>query len=190
MNTEVSKWLTDNYGTLKQMSRNITKNKYPDHEELLQDTIIYVGEYKFQDKLETMISKKQIKFFITRIMLNQYHSSSSYFHKTYRRYYCYDNMTPYITDSYQIEEPDAKTFNNVEMFDHIVSTLNTISNNKTDKRLDWYDVKLFLLYVTTDKSYTKLSSDTSIPRNSIHYTINKVKTVLKSEVEKQGLKLI
>ena len=54
-----------------------------------------------------------------------------------------------------------------------------------DKELDklsWYDKQLFELYYYEDNTLDSLSAKTNISRNSIYTTIDKVRTIIKKEL--------
>lgn len=76
-------YLKDNYELITDMALTITKGRQPDGEELAHETImhLYRGD---REKLCGMIDRKQIKYWIARIMLNQYNSSTSAYHYQYR----------------------------------------------------------------------------------------------------------
>lgn len=53
-------------------------------DDLIQDIYVILLEYD-QEKLKELINKNQIKFFISRIITNQYCSCTSPFFKQYRK---------------------------------------------------------------------------------------------------------
>lgn len=54
-------------------------------DDLFQEIMMILLQYD-NGKLEALYNKKQIKFFISRIICNQYYSVHSYFYKTYKKY--------------------------------------------------------------------------------------------------------
>lgn len=54
-------------------------------DDLFQEVIIILLQYN-NEKLEAIYNKKQLKFFVARIICNQYYSIHSYFWKTYKKY--------------------------------------------------------------------------------------------------------
>lgn len=57
-----------------------------DHkDDLFQEIIMILLQYD-NKKLDDIYKKKQIKFFIARILCNQYYSVHSAFYKTYKKY--------------------------------------------------------------------------------------------------------
>lgn len=72
-------------GIVEQIITNIgVTARYKD--DLIQEIYLILMEYD-RGKLEELYNKKQIAFFITRIIKNQYNSSTSPFYKKYRKYY-------------------------------------------------------------------------------------------------------
>ena len=77
-------YLTDNYDRLKDIAYNITSGK--DDDDLLSFVIEEL--YKCDTKrINEIIKKKQMTFYVVRIMLNQYQSKTSRYHYKYRKYY-------------------------------------------------------------------------------------------------------
>lgn len=74
-------------GKVEELVKNITKgSKRPEIDDLTQNIYEILLNYD-EDKIVQMYEKKQLIFFITRIITNQYNSSNSPFHYTYRKYY-------------------------------------------------------------------------------------------------------
>ena len=68
------------------MVENIAKNPLSaDLKDLAQMVYLILLEYD-EDKLTDLWEHNQINFFIVRIILNQYRSSNSPFHKLFRKY--------------------------------------------------------------------------------------------------------
>ena len=58
----------------------------PEHrDDLFQEIMLILLEYD-NKKLTDMYNKNQIKFFIARILCNQYYSVHSYFYKQYKKW--------------------------------------------------------------------------------------------------------
>lgn len=53
-------------------------------DDIIQETYLILLEHN-QKKLQQLIDKKQIRFYIARIISNQYFSSSSNFYRKYKR---------------------------------------------------------------------------------------------------------
>jgi DNA-directed RNA polymerase specialized sigma24 family protein len=81
---ELHDYLSKNYQALQEMARTIARNRRPDWEELCHETILAL--YATNPELvKDLIKRKQLRYWAARIMLNQYNSSTSAFHYTYRK---------------------------------------------------------------------------------------------------------
>jgi len=167
----LNNYLTDNYNKLRDMAFNIAKNKS-------EDLLSFVIEelYKCdQKRINEIIKKKQMTFYIARVMVNQFYSKTSRYYKKYKQYYEYH--TAVINDSITkstIEDPDEKIIME-ERLEWIEKEL---------KNVHWFDAEIFKLYfgVNGNKKHSlnTLSKATKINRNTIYHSINKVKKHLKN----------
>lgn len=74
-----------NEGVIEELCTNMGVNPlYKD--DLVQEIYMILLEYN-KDKIVEMYEKKQLKFFIVRIIKNQYNSCNSPFFKKYKKYY-------------------------------------------------------------------------------------------------------
>ena len=86
----LNKYLIENYDKLKDMAFNIAGKKGKD------DLLSFVIEelYKCdQERINEIIEKNQLTFYIARVMLNQYHSKTSRYYYKYKKYYEYHTTT-------------------------------------------------------------------------------------------------
>ena len=149
-------WLSKNYDELKNIC-----NKFSTPDEV-DDLLHLCIEQFIKNKKVHQIPDKEKLYFFTKIVRNQYHSKSSKYHYTYRRYQFSEVIESEIPDvEYQEEQ-----FN----LDWVYEQLKTI---------DWYYGRLFELYIEEGCSVTKLSKRTTIPINSVSRDINKVRRQLK-----------
>lgn len=92
-------------GVLDELLKNMGV-KENDFDDLKQELAIILLEYN-QDKLKEMYDKKQIKFFLVRVIQFQYFSKTSPFYKKYKKYYHFlDGNTP--NNEEQDEEQDNR----------------------------------------------------------------------------------
>ena len=126
-----------------------------------------------QDRITEIIEKKQLTFYIARVMLNQYHSKTSRYYYKYNKYYEYhttttiegltaDNTTYIIKEKEEIEE-----------------RLEWVEEKLQD--LYWFDAELFRIYYRDSHSLNSLAKATKISRATIYKAINNVKNYLKNE---------
>jgi DNA-directed RNA polymerase specialized sigma24 family protein len=160
----LTQYLEENYDELKNIVANITKN-HQDKNDLLQEVILILYDYD-QVKLQEIINKKHIKFFIVGIMINQYNSATSPFHKKYR------SKTIEYVDEYNTNIIDTEHYD--EEIDNQVKFI--------QKELDgahWYVKRVVEL--KTEMSYQKIKDLTGIPRSSLFSTVDRFR---KETVEK------
>ena len=82
----LNKYLIQNYDRLKEISLKIAGVK--EQEDLLHFVIEEL--YKCdQDRINEIIEKKQMTFYIVRVILNQYNSKTSRYYYKYKKYYEY-----------------------------------------------------------------------------------------------------
>jgi DNA-directed RNA polymerase specialized sigma24 family protein len=149
-------WLSNNYNELKNIC-----SKFSTPEEV-DDLLHLCIEQFIKNKKVHQIPDKERLYFFAKLVRNQYHSKSSKYHYTYRRYNFNEIVESDIPDiEYQEDE-----FN----MDWVKQQLRTI---------DWYYGRLFELYIEEGCSVTKLSKRTTIPINSVSRDINKVRRQLK-----------
>lgn len=74
-------------GLLRELCENIRVSSN-DIDDLMQEIYIILLGYD-EKKIVEMYEKKQLKFFIVRIIQNQYNSKTSPFYRKYKKYYQY-----------------------------------------------------------------------------------------------------
>ena len=170
------------------MSDKITSCKKHDSDDLLHDTIVALYDSN-KEKIELLIDKKQLIFWIARIMVNQYHSKTSPFYKKYRKYYKMINekfvmgtwQDQYINNTpsriHRIIEEDG-----VEIKRQIERDLEAIENKL--KKIHWFDSEVFRIYhfgEVNGKSFSlnTMEKETGISRSTLYKSIVKVKKMLK-----------
>ncbi len=152
------------------MAYNITNGKGND------DLLSFVIEelYKCdQDRINEIIEKKQLTFYIARVMLNQYHSKTSRYYYKYRKYYEY-----HVTGIIESISPD-NTQKNTEQKKEVEDKLEWVEEKLKD--LYWFDAELFRIYYRDSHSLNSLSKATKISRATIYKAINNVKNYLINE---------
>ncbi len=152
------------------MAYNITGGKY--NEDLLSFVIEEL--YKCdQDRIAEIIEKKQMTFYVARVMLNQFHSKTSRYYYKYRKYYEY-----HITGIIESISPD-NTEKEIEEKEIVEARLKWIEE-KLDN-LFWFDASVFRIYYNEEFSLNEMQRETKINRNTLHKTITNVKNYLINE---------
>jgi len=166
----LNKYLSDNYNKLKDMAHNIAGEKNKD------DLLSFVIEelYKCdQDRLNEIIGKKQLTFYIARVMLNQYHSKTSRYYYKYNKYYEYHTTTTIESLTQDNTEYNIKDKEIVEQ------KLEWIEEKLQD--LYWFDAECFRIYYREEHSLNTMSKATKISRATIYKAITNVKKYLINE---------
>ena len=169
------------------MSDKITSCKKYDSDDLLHDTIVALYDSD-KEKIEKLIDKKELIFWIARIMVNQYHSKTSPFFKKYRKYYKimderfvlgtwqdqYINNTP--DRIHRIIDEDG-----VKLKKQLEKDIERI--NKRLKEIHWFDSEIFRIYHMMGKQFSlnKMAEETGISRSTIYKSIKKVEKIFKNE---------
>ena len=184
---EISK-LTDKFRT---MAYGITKDKNKIHE-AVQELMIYFLQMNKQTL--TDIWQKDGVNGITRYgavaLRRALTSTRSNFYYKYEKYYTHIDSTIYSTNRTSVDDftvsgsyhyRDISNFPNEEI-DH--ERLNKLE--KIDCVLDtlhWYDAELFKLYYYEGNTLDSLAAKTKISRNSLFTTIDKVREIIKKELD-------
>ena len=166
----LNEYLIENYNKLKDMAYNIAGKKGKD------DLLSFVIEelYKCdQDRIDEIIEKKQMTFYIARVMLNQYHSKTSRYYYKYRKYYEY-----HVSGIIESISPD-NTQSKKEEKEIVEKKLDWIEDKLKD--LYWFDVQCFKIYYTENHSLNTMAKATKINRNTLFKAINNVKKYLINE---------
>jgi RNA polymerase sigma factor (sigma-70 family) len=170
----LNKFINNNYKDLLDVSKKITNNKYPDYEDLLHDILLELYK-KDKELIKKLIEKKEIKFYIVKMILNQYHSSTSPFFNKYRKEIKLknENLVEYILDK------KTKHYSNMEVLIENEKKLQWI--DKKLANINWFDSQVFKIYYLEEHSLNSLQKATKINRNTLHRSIRIVKKYLKNE---------
>lgn len=101
----ISKIITEieTSGLLRELCENIRVSSN-DIDDLMQEIYLILLEYD-RDKLIELYEKKQLKFFMVRIIQNQYNSKTSPFYRKYKKYYKYIDGN-YVNDENKVEDDE------------------------------------------------------------------------------------
>ena len=168
----LNKYLIENYDKLKDMAFNIAGRKGKD------DLLSFVIEelYKCdQDRINEIIKKNQLTFYIARVMLNQYHSKTSRYYYKYNKYYEYHTTTTIESITADNTEYTIKDKKEVE------ERLEWVEDKLKD--CYWFDSQVFKVYFLEEHSWNSMAKATKINRNTLFKAINNVKKYLIKEKE-------
>lgn len=131
-------------------------------EDLKSEVFLILAELD-EIKLIDLYEKKQIKFYMVRIMLNLVQSTDKKFYGKYR------NFVEYV----EVEREDVKESDLTENITNVF------------EQLYWYQKEILRLYTYQfNKNAKELSRQTGIPYMSIIRTLNQIKKELKHQLRK------
>jgi hypothetical protein len=156
----------------KHMLREIKKIcKCTDVDDLMQIIYIYLLEMK-DGIITTIHGKKQLKWFIIRLVLNQINSTTSLYYRQYKR-----NSQKY----------DPVLMGHEVGIDWNLDAINEIALKEIEK-LPFYQRNIFnLVAENPDKTFPQLGEEYNIKGYSVFYTYNKVRQKLKKSIRKNDL---
>lgn len=126
-----------------------------------------------QKRINEIIEKKQMTFYIARVIINQYYSKTSRYYYKYKKYYEY-----HVTQIVEAITED-KIDDIIEQKELIEKRLNWIDEKLKD--LYWFDSEVFKIYYKEGFSLNKMQKETKINRNTLHKAISNVKKYLINE---------
>ena len=94
-------YINKKYTKLTEVCRKLTSDKYPDHEDLLHEVILELYS-KDEELINGLIHRGELLYYIVRIMINQYHSSTSPFYSKYKRHYKFKNLNWFDVQIFKI----------------------------------------------------------------------------------------
>ena len=181
----LNKFLESNYNKLLDISKTITGSKNllytnTDADDLLHETVVILYEKINKKTIRKLIKKKQLIFFIVRIMINQYHSNSSPYYTKYKKYYSLihgsyntsllwtEHWLNNLTETNEIKEKEK------------IEQLLIDAENKLGK-LNWFDAEIFKIYYLLKHTIRSLSKETGISKTTIYKSITNIKKQLKND---------
>lgn len=166
----ITDWTNQNYNKLLQAAKNISYN-----DELSEELLHYsLEQLLIKPNILEIVNSGGCEFYIIRIMLSQWRSTTSPFYKIYRKNVCQIDLDSYLERN-DVADEIAQCTEQIEL------TANQIQSEL--RNLGWYDQTLFKLYCEDGKTISSLARETSIPRTSISLTINRVKRHIRSKIK-------
>lgn len=163
----MDKWFSNNYDKLKTICKSVSKEN--DVDELLH---FCIDNLITNDKFNNIIEDSGKIYYFTRVVINNWKSTSSPYYTTYRK------EKPRIID-HDIELP------NIELDDEVEIDMDWVRKQLKDMmREEWYYGRLFELYIEEGCSLTKLNKRTTIPLAPLSRDINRVRAILKEKRKK------
>ena len=116
----LNKYLEENYNKLKDITFNIAGEKEKD------DLLSFIIEelYKCdQDKINDIIKQKKMTFYVVRVMINQFHSTTSRYYYKYKKYYEYHTNTTIESITADDHKSNLKQKQEIEEFKKVLENL-------------------------------------------------------------------
>lgn len=170
---KLNEYLEKSYTNLLDISKRITSNRHPDYEDLLHETILALYNSDVQ-KIKYIIEQKKLTFYIVRIMLNQYQSNTSPYHKKYRKQYNEKQLKEFY-----IYTKEPLTKEKIKKLEEQENRLQWIEDKL--KHLSWFDVEVFKIYYRENYSLNTMSKATKINRSTLGKSIRYIKNYLKGQ---------
>jgi RNA polymerase sigma factor (sigma-70 family) len=163
----INEWITMNFKALKLASENITKNSELAPDLLQESILIFLQDKKAQD----LVNNGAATWYIVRIMITQYNSSTSPFHIKYRKMNI--NNSADINDINIIDESNTHKYSQ-QLIDELTSELN---------KLHWYSREVLELKYLKGSKISNLSKETGIPASSLYKELQDTKKYLKEKLK-------
>ena len=126
-----------------------------------------------QERIDEIIEKNQLTFYIARVMLNQYHSKTSRYYYKYNKYYEYHTTT--TIESISADNVDY-TIKEKELVEERLVWI-----EEKLKDVYWFDAQVFKVYYLEEHSLNSMAKATKINRNTLFKAISNVKKYLIKE---------
>ena len=171
MKSDLDIFFEENWIALQDAAQKIS-NQDDQWEDLLH---LCLEDFLAKENVNEIIGSGGGRFYLIRMMLNQYRSSTSWFHKTYRQPVEENNpnFEEEYEDPYEQEEPQPDYEQQIQ---------------ELLAQLPWYDRNLFEIYALENHSMSSLARATGISRTSISLTIKRVKLYLKNNLNHANIK--
>ena len=171
----VNEWINQNYENIKKWLYNVTKGERPDlFEDFIQEVILIFLEHP---KARDMVIQGDVRWFIVRVALNQWRSSTSPFHKQYR-----PNHTELLIDLPLIEEEYDYEIDIIE--DLVIQILDEMHMGTLE---EYYQSLVVLIYLDLNKNFSLMERKLGIPRTSLSRVYNEaiknIKETLSIKIE-------
>ena len=173
----VNKYMNENYTRIVDIAKVITKGHAPDFEDLAHEVILMVLEAD-DEKMEALIKKKQMRYWIIRLCINNYRSTTSRYHYKYRKpKERHRKAAEHLRHVHGLDEIEQKEHDEIAL-DFIYRRLQNI---------EWFEKNCFSIYYGDEHSLNSMAKETGISRNTLYRAICDVRNYIKDEAKKQGV---
>ncbi len=171
----LDKYITNNYDRLGEMARTITRGRAPDWEELLHTCLTALYESD-RERIEGLIERRQLRYWMARMMMNQYNSSTSPFHYTYRK----------PAERIRKAHHDVVAWHEDTLPDKLArEELHTFVEEAL-KELPYFDRMVTRVYYDHGHSLNTLSKATGISRTTLFKALKRSRDAIRRRYERTG----
>jgi len=159
------------YDQLKEITKNITRNEYPDiFEDFFHDCIIMLMEHP---KYQELLDNDEIKFFYTRIVINNWRSKTSPTHKKYRKM-----KTTEITDYNYTDDTDYD-YDKDMLIERTIMALDSMLMSENERHREL--AIIIIQYYSNGENFTKLGKLINQDRSMLGKKFKRGINILKEE---------
>lgn len=170
--------MTENYNSIVEIATVITSGRKPDFEDLAHEVILMVLEAD-RAKMDKLVEKKQMRFWIIRLCINNYRSTTSRYHYKYRKpEERHRKAAEHLRHIHNLEDLESKKFNEKVL---------AFIEKKLDN-VEWFEKNCFAIYYGDEHSLNSMAQETGISRNTIYRAICDVRNYIRDEVKKEGFR--
>lgn len=169
----LDEYIQTNYESLASIARTITHNRHPDWEDLLSEVVLVLLESD-RDRMNALIKRRQMRYWVTRIMLNQYNSNTSPFHYKYRIHHVRHRKADHEIRTWMAYGDQDAQHEKEAMLDHIEHAL---------KGLDYFDRMVTTIYYKHGHSLNTLARDTGISRTTLYKAIKRTRHAIAERIK-------
>jgi RNA polymerase sigma factor (sigma-70 family) len=157
------RYLEKNYGDLRQAAHRIAGR---DGDDLLHEVILQLYQTK-QETIDGLLERGQMKYWVLRVMVNNYNSKTSRYHYKWRK-----DIERRRKFSKQIEgwwDGDGVAAHRDQLLSHIEERL---------ADLPWFEAEVFAIYFEEGHTLDSFAEATGISRHTLYTTIRRVRKEL------------
>ena len=180
--TEIHKVIASLVPEFKAIAKKLSHNK-TDIDDAVQELCLYFMTInpKVLKDIYTKDGEKGLLSYAYIALRRSFYSKKSKFYYTYKKYYT--NLIPhYETDDTLKQNINNSIYNYPETIDENYREKKLKKIEKELESLYWYDSQIFKLYYYESNTYDSLAKKTGISRNSLFNTIDKVRKIIKENL--------
>lgn len=170
----VRSYISKNYNAIKEIACTIAKKSKYDCEELCHLIMLNLLESDPQ-KIEPIIKKNQLRYWIVRMMMNQYNSKTSPFHYTYRK----------PAERHRLAKQDIALWYDSDIQKKIEDEEKIDFINSTLSELPYFDKTVTEIYYEHQHSLRTMSKATGISRTTLFKALKRTKNEIKKQAEQR-----